>query len=51
MDKFREIIANKFEKEFMPSQGNSWLPILDDNLEGSKRYYGLLEQECLPKLD
>lgn len=44
---FKEVSKNYFEPEFMPSKENSFVKIIDENLSGPERYFGLIEEECL----
>jgi len=46
-EEFRGLTRNWFEKEFEPSEKNTFFKIVDENLEGKERYFGLLEQQCL----
>ena len=43
---FQIISRNYFEPEFMPAPTNEFQMIIDDNLHGEDRYFGLLEEEC-----
>ena len=44
---FREISKNSFEPEYEPRSTNNFTRIIDENLEGAERYFGLLSEECL----
>jgi len=46
-EEFRGLTRNWFEKEFEPSEKNSFFKIVDENLEGQEKYFGLLDQQCL----
>ena len=44
---FKEITKNYFEPEFEPSPTNGFVKIIDENLDGTERYAGLISKECL----
>jgi hypothetical protein len=44
---FKELTKNRFEAEFEPSASNGFVKIIDENLFGTERYMGLIEEECL----
>jgi hypothetical protein len=46
-EEFRQLTMNRFETEFEPSANNSFYPIIDENLEGTNKYFGLIPEECL----
>lgn len=46
-DRFKGLIKNRFEPEFIPTPENGWEKIIDENLEGPARYGGYLEQKCM----
>ena len=44
---FKRVSMNYYEPEFQIRADNGYTLILDDNLEGSARYMGLISDECL----
>jgi len=44
---FQRISKNYFEPEFEPSSTNKFQPIINENFDGEKRYFGLIKEECL----
>ena len=44
---FAELSKNYFEPEYVPSEGNGFHKITDDNLSGLARYSGLIEEDCI----
>ena len=40
-------LVNQLESEYSSSVGGTWEKILDENIEGAKKYYGFLEEECM----
>ena len=44
---FKQITRNTFEPEFVPSAGNGFERIINENYHGIERYFGLLDEECL----
>ncbi len=43
---FQKITQNYFEHEFVPRPENKFQPVINENLEGEKIYYGLIKKEC-----
>jgi len=46
-EEFKEVIRNRFEPEFEPLANNTWYKIIDENLNGTQRYMGLIEEKCI----
>ena len=44
---FEKISMNYFEEKYEPGYENGFEKIIDDNVEGKERYFGLLEEKCL----
>jgi len=44
---FRELTKNKFELEYFPSRTNGFERVVDENYNGTKRYFGLFDGKCL----
>jgi len=44
---FKTVSRNYFEKEFEPSADNGFQKIVDDNLYGTSRYQGLIDEDCI----
>jgi len=44
---FAEALKNRIEPEFEISENNSWVKIVDENIEGTGAYMNYLPQECL----
>lgn len=44
---YNEIIQSYFEPEFAPSPNNGFSQIIDDSLEGTAKYFGLIAENCL----
>ena len=47
IQEFERISRNYFEKEFEPKANNTFVKIIDENLEGADAYMGYLPAECL----
>jgi len=43
---FQRITQNYFEPEFEPSPDNRFEPIIDENFDDERRYFGLIKEEC-----
>jgi len=43
---FQRITQNYFEAEYIPSPGNKFQPIIDENYDDERKYSGLIKQEC-----
>ena len=41
------INKNYLEPEFIVSEQNGWVKVLDENYEGVDRYAGLVSEECV----
>jgi len=46
-EEFRKLTKNYFEPEFEPSPENGFQPVVDENMKGPERYFGLIEGKCL----
>ena len=44
---FQELIKNKFEDEYEPSESNGFSKIVDAHYTGAKMYQGYISEECL----
>jgi len=44
---FDELNKNKLESQFNITEGNGWVKIIDENVEGKGRYMGYIHAECL----
>jgi len=44
---FKIITKNRFEPEFMPGPENGFYKIIDENLNGTARYAGLIAEDCV----
>ena len=43
---FQRITQNYFEAEYLPSPGNKFQPIIDENYDDERKYSGLIKEEC-----
>jgi len=44
---FKEVTKNHFEPRFAPEEGNKFVLIIDENLDGVDKYQNLLSEDCL----
>ncbi len=44
---FRKITQNYFEPELEPSPFNKYSLIIDENLSGPAKYFGLIDPQCI----
>lgn len=45
--KFKHASKNVLEPEFQISNTNSWVPLIDKNIQGADAYFGLIPEECV----
>jgi len=43
---YNEAVRNRIDPEYKISENNTWIPIVNENLEGSAKYFGLIKEEC-----
>lgn len=46
-EEFRKLTMNRFESEFQPQANSTFFKIIDENLSGTARYMGLLDEKCI----
>ena len=46
-EEFKNITKNYYEEQFKPEEGNRFVLIIDENLDGIERYQNLISQDCL----
>ena len=46
-DEYKEATRNQIDPQYALSKGNTWMPIINENLEGADMYFGLLREECV----
>jgi len=46
-NEFKQLSMNRFEPEFEPSLSNGFSLIIDENKNGTQRYFNLLDENCL----
>ncbi len=46
-DEYTVAVKNKIDPAYKLSKANTWKPIINENFEGSQRYFGLLQRECV----
>ena len=46
-EEFRKLTMNYYEPEFEPSSTNKFQYIINENLPGKQKYFGLIKEECL----
>jgi len=50
-EEFQEVIKNSFESEFEPRSLNGFSKIVDETVNGTARYNGLLQEGCIENLN
>ena len=50
-EEFEEASKNRLEEEYKISKENGFRPIIDKNIKGVERYFGLISEECYDDRD
>jgi len=45
-NEYKEAVKNRIDPNYQISKNNTWIPIINENLEGSAKYFGLIKEEC-----
>jgi len=46
-EEYQEAVRNRIDPQYQISKDNTWIPIINENLEGADKYFGLLREECV----
>ncbi len=44
---YKSASRNRIDEKFQVSQENTWIKIMDENLEGSEAYFAHIREECI----
>jgi len=47
IDGYKDAVRNRIDPEYQISKNNTWIPIINENLKGSRKYFGLLRNYCI----
>lgn len=44
---YKEAVRNRIDPKYKISKNNTWIPIINENLKGAQKYFGLIRKECV----
>jgi len=44
---YKEAVKNRIDPQYEISKENTWMPIINENLEGAEKYFGLIKEDCV----